>query len=199
MKRHWVSVAVVALAVGLMASSALVQTARPGGAARRARGTRMGMMGMRGGGFGVLQDYTRGIRDLSPEQQRQIAAVRAAAMEKYRELEAAMNRDIKKLLTPAQVQAMEEAQKRVTHRGPDGVIMTDAQKKIMDDARAQAAKVDSREARMEIMRDAMEKIRASYTEEQKKQAEERRTRFQRGGRQGRGGRQPGGAGGGAGR
>ena len=67
--------------------------------------------------------------------------------------------------------------------------MTDDQKKILDDAREAASKVDDREAKMKIMREAMEKVRATYTDEQKKQAE---ARGGRGGRE-RGKRNPGNA------
>jgi len=87
-----------------------------------------------------------------------------------------MNGDIKKLLTPAQAKAMEEAERRITHRGPDGVTLTDAQKTILDEARANAAKAENREARAAILQAANEKIRATFTDEQKKQAAERPAR-----------------------
>ena len=90
-----------------------------------------------------------------------------------------MNADIKRVLTPEQAKAMEDAQRQVTHRGPGGVILTDQQKAILDAARADAAKVDDRAARAEIMRKATEQIQATYTDEQKQQAEQRRARFTR--------------------
>jgi len=118
-----------------------------------------------------LPDYTRSVPNLTPEQRARIAKVRQATLEKVKQLEKQMNDNIKKLLTAEQVKAMEEAQRRVTHRGPDGVILTDEQKRILDDAREQAAKLDDPAAARQIMQEAMEKIRASYTEEQKAQAE----------------------------
>jgi hypothetical protein len=176
-----------ALALGLVTSLAWVQEADPGqrGARRQRRFDRTRMMTMRARGGGLLRDYTAGIRDLTDQQRRQIAGIRQAALAKVRELEAQMNADIKRVLTPAQAQAMEQAQRQVTHRGPGGVILTDQQKKILDDARADAAKVDDPAARAEIMRKANEQIQATYTEEQKKQAEERRARFSRFRNQGR--------------
>ena len=196
MKRRWMAVGVVALVVGLMASTALVQEGEarkdrpPGGG----RGDRGGMWGRGGGGGGALPDYTAGIRDLNQDQRRQISEIRRATLEKVRQLEQQMNEQIKRLLTAEQLKAMETAQKQATHRGPDGVIMTDEQKRIMDEAREAAGKVESREERAKIMSEATEKVRASYTDEQKKQAEENRARFQRGGAAG--GRKGGGSKGG---
>lgn len=189
MRRYWMAVVAGALALGLVASTAWVQQRDPGNQQPR-RGARDRMMMMRPGGAGMLRDYTAGIRDLTAQQRRQIADIRRAAMEKVRELEKQMNADIKKVLTPAQAKAMEEAQRRVTHRGPGGVTLTDQQKAVLDNARADAAKVEDREARAEIMRKAYEQIQATYTAEQKKQAEERRNRF-RGARDRGARRQPG--------
>lgn len=180
MKRYWVSLVVVGLAVALLASPALVQERGEGQTRRgqRARGTsRGGMMMMRRPGGAYLPDYTRSIRDLSDQQRAQIREIRQAAQEKIREIQKRMNDDIRKLLTPEQAKAMDEAERRVTHRGPGGVILTDAQKKVLDDARAQAAKAEDREARSAILREAYQKVQATYTDEQKKQAEEMRQRF----------------------
>jgi hypothetical protein len=187
MKRYWSSVVVV-LVLGLLVSVAWVQEDRPAGQ-RPARGMMMasrGFMGM----ASPLRDYTVGLPNVTAEQRREINAIRAVALAKVRDLEKQMNEDIKKVLTPEQGKAMVEAERRVTHRGPGGVIMTDAQKKVLDDARDQAEKADTPEARGQIMKDAYEKIQATYTEEQKKQAEESRARFQRD-RGTRGGARPG--------
>ncbi len=196
MKRHGLLVVAVGLALAAVVFSALAQDRpepgrRPGG---RRPGMGRGPM-MFGRRPGMLPDFTSRLPDLTEEQRKQIAEVRRAAMEKVRKIQEKMNQDVKKLLTPEQVKAMEQAERRSTHRGPDGVIMTDAQKKILDDAQARGAKADGREARMEIMREAIQKVRASYTDEQKKQAEETRRRFQgRPGGEGsrRGGREGGG-------
>ena len=191
MKRSWMIVGVALLVVGLVASTALVQEgkARAGRRGGR-RGGRGGSMMMSRGGGGALPDHTASIRDLTAEQRTQIREVRRATMKKVRKLEKEMNDEIKKLLTAEQVQAMETAQKRVTHRGPGGVIMTDEQKAIWDEARATAGKAEGREERARIMQEASETIRASYTDEQKKQAEAQRARW--GGRGSRKGRRKGG-------
>ena len=128
----------------------------------------------------MLPNYTAGIRDLTEDQRKQIADIRSDTLKKIRQLEKQVNVEIKKLLSPEQVKAMEAAQRRVTHRGPDGVTLTDQQKAMMDAARAAVAKAESREERTKIMRDATEKVRASYTDQQKKDIEARRARFRRG-------------------
>jgi len=184
-----------ALALCLVASIALVQEREGRSTNRAARGTaggrtsRFGGYMFGGGGRGgvYLPDYTRRLTDVSAEQRKQINEIRQATSDKIAELQKRMDAEIKKVLTPEQVKAMEQAQRRVTHRGPDGVTMTDAQKKIVDEARAEAAKVDDREARSAIMQEAMEKVRAGFTEEQKKQAEEMRERMNRFRTRGRGG------------
>ena len=200
MRRNWMAVAVTMLAVGAMVFLAVAQAGERGGRAGggragggRAGGGRPGGGGMAFGGRftggGMLPDYTARIPDLSADQRKQIATLREQTMAKIRELQEQMNAQIKhRILTPEQAKLMEEAQRRVTHRGPGGITMTDAQKKIMDDARAQAAKVEGREAKMQIMRDAYEKIQASYTDEQKKQSAERRKRFEEMRNRGRGAR-----------
>jgi len=175
MKRYWLCVAAAGVALAVLASTALVQERaegerRPGARADRARP----MMGGRAGL--VVMDYSAGIRDLSPEQRKQIGEIRRATVVKLEELQKQMNGDIKKLLTPAQAKAMEETERRITHRGPDGVTLTDAQKTILDEARANAAKAENREARAAILQAANEKIRATFTDEQKKQAAERPAR-----------------------
>jgi len=177
MKRHWMIALTAMFVLGLLATSALVQEPTEQERPRRARPRRERAEFMRGlGRREALPDYTRGIEGLTEEQTKKIAEIRKAALEKVKQLEEQMNAKIKGVLTPEQTKAMESAQRRVTHRGPGGVIMTDAQKKIIDDAREKAEKAESREERREIMREAYEKVRASYTEEQKKQAEEARPR-----------------------
>ena len=177
MSRWWKSLAAMSLALGLVASVALVQD-RP--AAGRARGRGVGMRGGRGGG--MLPDLTAGLPGLTDAQKADIAKIRQAVLARIQDLQKKMNSDIKRLLTPEQVKAMEQAQRRRTHRGPGGITMTDEQKVILDAARAEAAKVTDPDARRKILRDASDKIQASYTDEQKKEAEERRARRGRGGR-----------------
>jgi hypothetical protein len=194
MKRCWVLVAL--LAAGLLSLSALAQ--EEGGQRRQRRAgrdtARRGAMGRRDRGAFVSLNVAglSAVDDLSEDQQRQIAELRKAALAKVQEIQKQMEDDVKKVLTPAQLQKLEEARKRVAMRGPGGVTMTEAQKAVMDEARAAAAKVEDRQARMKIIREAMEKVRASYTDEQKKQAEAARNRFRRGTRRPREG---GGAGG----
>ena len=187
MKRHWIAATAAAFVLALVASTAWVQDGAEGEAPRR--GQRRGAPGRmgRGAGGGALPDYTRGIEGVTDQQRKQIADLRTAALDKIKEIEKQMNAKIKSLLTPAQVTAMEQAQRRVTHRGPGGVTMTDEQKKIMDDAREQAQKVEGREAKMEIMRAANTKVLESYTDEQKKEAARTRGRRRPGGE---GGDQP---------
>ena len=177
MKSHWMIVLTAMFVLGLMASLAWVQEPAEGEAPRRGGGRGERGAFMRGRGRGeALRDYTRGIEGLTAEQKKQIAETRKAALEKVKQIEKQMNAKIKGVLTPEQGKAMAEAQRRVTHRGPGGAIMTDEQKKIVDDARERAAKVESRDQRREIMREAYNKVRESYTEEQRKQAEEGRAR-----------------------
>ncbi|KKK74723.1 hypothetical protein LCGC14_2880920 [marine sediment metagenome] len=122
MKRHWMLAAVAALTVGLVASVAWVQDApREGGRRGGREGGRRGRMrrsfGGRRGSFGVmLRDYTAGIEGLTADQRKQIADIRKDALAEVKKIEAAMNADIKKLLTPEQVKAMVLAQRRTTNR-----------------------------------------------------------------------------------
>ncbi len=116
------------------------------------------------------------VTDLSEDQRKQIEEIRRAALQKVQEIQRQMEQDVKRVLTPEQLKKLEDAQRQAALRGPGGVTLTPEQRAILDQARADAAKVDSREARRKIMQDAYEKVRASYTEEQKKQAEEARSR-----------------------
>jgi len=179
MRRYGILIGVAALVLGLVASTALVQEQQDRENARtreRARAQRARTV-RRGGAGGLLRDLTAGIRDLTPEQKRQVAGIRQAALAKVRQIERQMNEDIKKVLTPEQVKAMEAAQQQAARRGRGGITLTDEQRKIITDARAEAQKADGPEARREIMRAAYEKVRATYTEQQKKQAEQARTRM----------------------
>ncbi len=186
MKRYWMSVVVVALALGLVASSALVQ--ERGGGRDRARqgatrgGDRRGMMFSRGGGSGVsVPDLTSRIPDLTDAQKKQIASIREAVMAKIRELQKKMNEDIKRqVLNPEQITLMEQAERRMTHRGPGGIILTDEQLAKYTALRAEAGKVQDPTARREAYRKMFEEMQATYTDEQKKQAAEMRARFTRG-------------------
>jgi hypothetical protein len=200
MRRYWLSVAALALALGLVASSALVQE-RGGGADRPRRGAaqggaRRGMMFSRGGTSSVyLPDLTSRIPGLTDAQRKQIASIREAAIAKIREIQKKMNDDIKRqVLNPEQITLMEQAERRITHRGPGGVILTDEQLAKYNALRAEVAKIQDPEARREAYRKMSEDMQATYTEEQKKQAADMRARFTRQ----RGGRTRGGAGGGQG-
>ena len=180
MKRHWIALFVVCLAIGLMVAPALAQPRPGGGGNQGGRGGRYGggggFSGMysRGGSSGdPFQDYTREIPDLTDGQRREIANIRRAAIERFKELEKRMNEDIKKALTREQAQIMDDIQYRSTHRGPGGIIMTEEQKKVWDEARAAAAGAEG-EKRSQIYREAYEKIRESSTEEQTKAAEDER-------------------------
>jgi len=195
MRRYGMLVVLAALALGLVASDLLAQPQGGGDRGRGAPGgaTRVSRFGggMMGGGSVFMPDHTARIEGLSAQQREQITAIRKVTTDKIAELQKQMNAEIKqRVLTPAQATQMEEAERAATHRGPDGVTMTDAQKKVMDEARAEAGKIEDREARTAIMQEAMEKIRASYTDEQKKAAADARSRFQRGGPGG--GNRPGG-------
>jgi Spy/CpxP family protein refolding chaperone len=184
--RHWTLVLGGIVAVALVAH--LVMAEPEGGekqpAARAARvrpagapgGPRMvgGRRPVRPGLGGIPMPR---VPDLTAEQRKQIAKLREDAMKEIRRIQERMYENVKKLLSPDQVKAFEEGRRRITHRGPDpGVILTDEQKKVFDDARARAAKAEGPQ-RGEIMKEAIKKIRASYTEEQKRQAEEFRPRL----------------------
>ena len=203
MKRYLTFFAVVGLAIAVAAPWAVSQEGdrpegrrpqrdRRGGGGPQGRGPGGGgrgpMMGrggpMRGGRMGGAPDPTRQIRDLTEAQRKQIDEFRRKAQEKIRAIQQEMNEEIRGVLNPEQKAAFDEALKRITHRGPDGVILTDEQKKVFDDARAQAREAGDPQARGEIMQATIEKIRATYTDEQKKQAAEAQQRF--------GGQQPGG-------
>ncbi len=194
MRRCWVLVAV--LAAGLVGLSALAQEAgrdRPQrGRDRAGRDRTRGMDRTRGGFVSLNVRGLSAVTDLSEDQRKQIEEIRRAALQKVQEIQKQMEQDVRKVLTPEQLKKLEDAQRQAALRGPDGVTLTPEQRAILDQARADAAKVDDREARMKIMREAQEKVRASYTEEQKKQAEEARARRGRGRRPGG---QPGGGGG----
>jgi len=207
MRRHWLSVAAVALALGLVASSALVQE-RGGRADRPRRGAaqggarrgmtytpaRRGMMYTPGGpGSIYIPDLTSRIPGLTDAQRKQVARIREAAIAKMREIQKRMNEDIKRVLKPDQVKLMEQAERRITHRGPGGVILTDEQLAKYNALRAEAAKIEDPTARREAYRKMYEEMQATYTDEQKKQAAEMRARYRRvrggAGREGGGGRQ----------
>jgi len=184
MKRYWMLAAMVGLSVVLATSWVIAQDEgenprRRPPADRPARADRPGRPGpeMRRrpggpGGMGLPR-----IPNLTDEQKKKIAEIRRAGQVKIRKIQEQIHQDILKLLTPEQAKVVQDARRRITHRGPGGVILTDEQKKILDDARAQAAKADSPEARGKIMGEALKKVRASYTDEQKKQAREARQRF----------------------
>ena len=194
-KRHWAVVGIVAM--GALVLTALAQDAtEPAAGERGARRAgnrdqaRRQMMARRGGqGISLNTPGLNAVDDLTDEQKAKIAAIRKAAMEKMQELKKQMDADVLAELTPEQKAKAAAAAKAAARRGPGGITLTDDQKKILDDAREAASKVDDREAKMKIMREAMEKVRATYTDEQKKQAE---ARGGRGGRE-RGKRNPGNA------
>ena len=119
------------------------------------------------------------VDDLSADQRRQIADLRAALLAKIQELKKKMDEDVKQVLTPAQKEKMEAAQRAAALRGPGGVTLTPEQKAKLDAAREAAGKIEDREARREFLQKAIAEIRATYTEEQKKQEAERRDRFRR--------------------
>jgi len=183
MRRYGTLVAVVGLVLALGASWVLSQDDAPRG--RRPQGGERGRRagrpdgarpGMMGGPGGRRQDPLARIPNLTDEQRKQIGEIRKAAMEKIRKIQQQMHEDIKKLLTDEQAKAFEAGRQGMMRRGPGGVTLTDEQKKILDDARAKAREADDPEARGKIMREAMEKVRASFTDEQKKQAAEGRRR-----------------------
>ena len=193
MKRTLLFFAVVGLAAAVAGSWALAQDARPDDR-RPARGDRVrpqgpppggGPGGMRppmmGGQRGPVADPFARIPDLTDEQRKQIAVIREKAMEKVRKIQDQMYEDARKLLTPEQAKALDEQRRQITHRGPGGVVLTDEQKRILDDARAEAGKANDPEARRKIMQEATEKVTASFTDEQKKQAELDRPRGGQGG------------------
>jgi len=140
------------------------------------------MMGRRGQMISLNTPGLNAVDDLTDDQKKEIAAIRKAAMEKMQALKKQMDADVMAQLTPEQrAKAVEAAKRAAARRG--GVTLTDDQKAILDAARKAAAEEDDREAKMKIMREAMQKIRESYTDEQKKQAAERRRRFGGGNRE----------------
>jgi len=193
-RRLWVLAAMAA--VGLLGYSALA--GQEGGdqertqrrRVRRDQGRqRMGRFGRGARGNFVMLNVPglQAVEDLSDEQQKQIDEIRKALLAKIEEMKKQMAEDVKRVLTAEQAAKMEEAKKKAALRGPGGVTLTQEQKDKMDAAREAAGKIEDRQARMEFLRKAMEEIRATYTEEQKKQAEASRGRFRR--TRGQGGRQ----------
>ena len=205
---HWVCLVAIALAAALVVWPAVAQDdtgargkggdprARAGNLERAPAGEGAGMRGrgpmMRGPGPGELPPDLAAIPNLTEEQKKQIGEIRKTAMEKIRQIQEQMREDIKKLLTPEQVKAMEESARRgPPGAGPGlgfgGVTLTDEQKKTLEDARTQMQKTEDPTVKRQVMREAFEKVRASLTDEQKKQAEEARKS------RGPGGGEPGGA------
>lgn len=131
------------------------------------------------------------VDDLTEDQRKQIADLRAALLAKIQELKKKMEEEVKQVLTPAQKDKMEAAQRAAALRGPGGVTLTPEQKAKLDAAREAAGKIEDPQARREFLQKAMAEIRATYTEEQKKQEADRRNRFRRGRR---GANRPGGGG-----
>lgn len=190
MRRHWVAVVAVVLALVLVESWA---PAQPRGGGRGPGGATRGMfMQGRGGSSMYLPDLTSSIQDLTDAQRKQIAAIREAAIAKIEQIQKQMNVDIKRqVLNPEQITVMEQAERARTHRGPGGVILTDEQLAKYNALRAEIGKIEDREARGEAYKKMFEEMQATYTDEQKKQAADMRARFTRG-RGNRGGGAPGG-------
>ena len=182
MKRYRMLLVVAGLSPVLAASWLVAQERREGAGSRPGGDRRPGGPGMMGsrrpGGFGPGGIPMPRIPDLTAEQSKQITKLREDAMKEIRKIQERMYGNVRKLLNPDQAKAFDEGRRRITHRGPDpGVILTDEQKKVLDEARAEARKLEDRPAAGEIIRKAIEKVRASYSEEQKRQAEEFRRRF----------------------
>ena len=184
MKQLWVLAAMAA--VGLLVFSALAQD--EGGNQERDRQARrdrmrqrMARFGARGRGSMVSLNVAglQVVDDLSDDQKKKIADLRAALLAKIQELKKRMDEDVKRVLTPAQKDKMEAAQRAAALRGPGGVTLTPEQKAKLDAAREAAGKIEDRQARREFLQKATAEIRATYTEEQKKQEAERRNRFRR--------------------
>ncbi|MGB2824307.1 MAG: hypothetical protein WBF17_25255, partial [Phycisphaerae bacterium] len=117
------------------------------------------------------------VPNLTEEQRKRIAKAREDAVKEVRKIRERMYESIRKLLDPDQARVFDEGRRRMTHRGPDGVTLTDEQKAAFDKAREDAAKIDDPQARGAFMRKAVENIRKTFTPEQQKQAEEFRRRF----------------------
>jgi len=176
MKRNVALVLAMGLCVVLAASWVVAQEAGEGRRGRAAgeRGERAGRADRRRSG-----PMARGgpkIPNLTDEQSKQISEIRRAGMAEIRKIQEKMNADIKKLLTPEQAKVFEESLQRRGRRGPGGVTLTAEQQKILDDARARAREAGDRDAAMAIMKEANEKVRASFTDEQKAQATQARNR-----------------------
>ena len=193
MKRNVILTVAVGLCVVLAASWVVAQEA--GERPRRRAGDREPGARRRAGPGGGGAVRGPNIPNLTDDQRKKIGEIRRAGMAEIRKIQEKMNEDIKKLLTPEQAKAFDAQRQRGARRGPGGVTLTDEQQKILDDARGRAREAGDRQAAMEIMREANEKVRASFTEEQKAQAAQGRRRSgerpERGERRGGGNRRGG--------
>ena len=199
MKRCWLMFGAMALLGMAVAVVSTLAEGEGGAAPARTRGRRTGGPAGRGGpggpGGGAFVSLNisglQAVTDLTQEQKDEIAKLQKAAVEKANAVRKQLEDDVKKVLTPEQVKKLEAAAGASRNRG---VTLTEDQQRVIDDAR-KAAEGKTPEERMKLIREAWEKVRATFTDEQKKQEEAGRAG--RGGPGGRtGGRTGGNTGGG---
>lgn len=167
------------IAVVVVGASALVLAGRAGGIGQRGFANGLGAGGR--GQFGPLgnsQDagapsMMLGVLDLTDEQKEVIAAL-------VEESRAKLRADIKAVLTPEQVEKVQQLRDDGTARGFAALDLTEEQQaaiaEIRENARADAETAETREARREIMQAAYEEVKSVLTDEQIEKLEQRRAK-----------------------